>query len=116
MAGQVRCGVYFKKIRPSSIFLINNDPLYFYKKNYVYHLNHINIYYDIKNVTYNLSKLDQITKLLYIYIIFLIYKNNNKINIIKYVNNNYLNYLYYYFNSNLLNINNYYRTYKKKFF
>jgi hypothetical protein len=99
---------YFKHIRPSSLFLINNDPLYLYKKNYVYHYNILNHNYKIDHFTIEFLK---IKKIIFIYAIFYIYllifiKKIQK----KYTNkpkNNIIIHLFYFYKNNYLNINNY---------
>jgi len=102
---------YYRRIRPSNLFIINNDPLYSLKKNYSYHLRYYNINYNVILNSFSIIYINY-TKFWLNLIIFIVcyknlyinYNNNININIIIDIINIYNNNVLKYYNFLLKNI------------
>lgn len=110
---------YFKHIRKSASFLINNDPLFYHKKNFAYHLLWLNKVYNNNYTSFSIILFYLIKKLIILLIILIFYikvviskksyslwslKSNFKI----------LLYFWYFYNKNIVNVNNYLSYFYKK--
>ena len=110
---------YFKHIRKSASFLVNNDPLFIHKKNYAYHLLWLDKMYHFYYTSFMIN-LFYLSRKILIIIILLIFYINLALNKKSYrwlFLNNYLDkllYLLYFYSKNIINRDNYWNFYYKK--
>ena len=110
---------YFKHIRKSASFLINNDPLFYHKKNFSYHLLWLDKQYNFNYKSVSIMLFYLIRKFIILMIILIFYIRVvilKKGNILLFLNNNFniLWYLLYFYNKNIINISSYWSYYYKK--